>query len=170
MRFNAGFGKQAAKERGTIEHKGKEIPAEVKSLADRIRDKEPDVSDEYAYRTAWDIFRSYTKEGEKHPHKSEVSGLAVEGGKTGKPLSNKKPHEESDEKLAFMRGFNKIAVGLGSQLAVRARQAGRWIGKNPGKAALGAGAALVGTNLAQGKGLRQSLTSSPLAPTYEEKQ
>ena len=71
------------KAHGLEEHKGKTIPKEVKSLADRIRKKQPDKSDEYAYRTAWDVFRSHTSEGKAYPHKSPESGLASEGGGTG---------------------------------------------------------------------------------------
>lgn len=86
-----------AKEHGMMEHKGKTIPKEVKSLADRIRKEQPDKDDEYAYRTAWDIFRSYTSEGKSYPHKSTESGLAREGGGTG------------SIKHAFWSGFQKKA-------------------------------------------------------------
>lgn len=88
-----------AKEHGLEEHKGKTIPKEVKSLADRIRKKDPSATDEYAYRTAWDIFRSHTPEGKSYPNKSPESGLAREGGGTG-PLS----------KHAFWQGFEKAAA------------------------------------------------------------
>ena len=81
--FWAGFSKTTAKEHGLMDHKGKTIPREVKSLADRIRKDQPDKDDEYAYRTAWDIYRSYTAEGKQYPHKSPESGLAVAGGGTG---------------------------------------------------------------------------------------
>ena len=68
---------------GMETHKGKTIPKEVRSLADRIRKKEPGKSDEYAYRTAWDIYSSYVSKEKK----SKYSGLKREGGKTEKPLS-----------------------------------------------------------------------------------
>lgn len=97
-----------AKEHGMMEHKGKTIPKEVKSLADRIRKKEPDRSDEYAYRTAWDIFRSETPEGKSYPHKSPESGLAREGGGAG-PLSK----TSSDN---FWSGFEKRAGFFGKNL------------------------------------------------------
>lgn len=84
-----------------MEHKGKTIPKEVKSLAGRIRKEEPDRSDEYAYRTAWDIYRSHTAEGKSYPNKSPESGLKREGGGTG-PLS-----KTSSER--FWTGFEKRA-------------------------------------------------------------
>ena len=68
---------------GTMVHKGKRISREVKSLADRIRKKNPGKSDEYAYRVANDIESSYVT----HKKKSKYSGLKREGGKTEKPLS-----------------------------------------------------------------------------------
>jgi hypothetical protein len=82
--------KEFAKERvkmamvpGTMVHKGKHISREVKSLADRIRKKQPGKSDEYAYRVANDTESSYVT----HKKKSKYSGLKREGGKTEKPLS-----------------------------------------------------------------------------------
>lgn len=90
-----------AKEHGLMEHKGKTIPKEVKSLADRIRKEQPEKSDEYAYRTAWDIYRSHTAEGKGYPNKSPESGLKREGGGTG-PLSKK----------AFWQGFEKRAGAI----------------------------------------------------------
>src|SRR5512135_570325 len=93
-----------AKEHGLEEHKGVTIPKEVRSLADRIRKKE-NVSDEYAYRTAWDIFRSHTAEGKSYPHKSPESGLAREGGGTG-------PIEKKGSDMSFWNGFEKRAAEL----------------------------------------------------------
>jgi len=97
-----------AKEHGLTEHGGKTIPKEVKSLADRIRKKE-NVSDEYAYRTAWDIFRSNTSEGKSYPHKSAVSGLAREGGGTG-PIG----HEKKAIIGAILEGKGLIPPGVGA--------------------------------------------------------
>lgn len=94
--------KLAAKEHGLMEHKGKTIPKEVKSLADRIRKEEPDRSDEYAYRTAWDIYRSHTAEGRQYPNRSPESGLKREGGGTG-PLS---------KTAGFWSGFEKRAKAV----------------------------------------------------------
>jgi len=68
---------------GMETHKGRTVPKEVRSLADRIRKKNPEYSDEKAYRIAWDIHSSYVT-GKK---KSKYSGLKREGGKTEKPLS-----------------------------------------------------------------------------------
>lgn len=96
-----------AKEHGMMEHKGKTIPKEVKSLADRIRKEQPDKSDEYAYRTAWDIFRSETPEGKQYPHKSPESGLKREGGGTG-PITKESSLQWAQN--AFWQGFMKQAV------------------------------------------------------------
>jgi hypothetical protein len=69
--------------RGKMEHKGKTISREVKSLADRLRERDPSMSDEKAYRISNDIFASYVS----HKKKSKYSGLKREGGKTKQPLS-----------------------------------------------------------------------------------
>lgn len=98
-----------AKEHGLMEHKGKTIPKEVKSLADRIRKDQPDKDDEYAYRTAWDVYRSYTPEGKQYPNKSPESGLKREGGGTG-PLSK-------TSNAHFWEGFEKAAAPLRDLLA-----------------------------------------------------
>jgi hypothetical protein len=68
---------------GMETHKGRTMPKEVRSLADRIRKKNPEYSDEKAYRIANDIYSSYVS----HQKKSKYSGLKSEGGKTEKPLS-----------------------------------------------------------------------------------
>ena len=44
---------------GYINYKGRTIPAEVKSLADRIRKKSPDYSDSQAYGTAWKVYKKH---------------------------------------------------------------------------------------------------------------
>lgn len=98
-----------AKEHGLMEHKGKTIPREVKSLADRIRKDQPDKNDEYAYRTAWDIYRSHTAEGKSYPNKSTESGLAREGGGTG-PISK-------TSSVNFWDGFEKRSATLRNLLA-----------------------------------------------------
>lgn len=84
---------------------------------------------------------------------------------------------------SFMDELNKVALASGMLMRgmAMASRAGKsliknpsvqkatgWVNKNPGKAVAGVAAASTGLNLAQGKGLRQSLTSSPLAPNYEE--
>lgn len=100
-----------AKEHGMMEHKGKTIPREVKSLADRIRKEQPDKDDEYAYRTAWDIFRSHTPEGKAYPHKSPESGLAREGGGTGPINKEGSPNWALDWAYEpFWFGFMKEAA------------------------------------------------------------
>jgi hypothetical protein len=68
---------------GMETHKGRTLPKEVRSLADRIRRKNPEYSDEHAYRVAWDIYSSHVS----HQKKSKYSGLKSQGGKTEKPLS-----------------------------------------------------------------------------------
>jgi hypothetical protein len=77
--------------------------------------------------------------------------------------------------MSFTGGFLKEANALKTELGAVAKgakhygkKAMQWVGKNPGKAALIAGGAGVAGNLAQGKGVRQSLTSSVLAPNYKE--
>jgi hypothetical protein len=98
-----------AQEYGLMEHAGKTIPREVKSLADRIRKDQPDKDDEYAYRTAWDIFRSHTAEGKSYPHKSPESGLKSEGGGTG-PIEKQSAVEGSPLPIEhFWFGFEKEA-------------------------------------------------------------
>lgn len=123
-KFKTMLQKISAEETGMMEHKGKTIPKEVKSLADRIRKKEPDRSDEYAYRTAWDIFRSHTTEGKRYPRKSEDSGLKREGGGTG-------PIEKKGMAMSFFDGFEKAAGISAGNLKAVAQSAKRMKPKKP---------------------------------------
>ena len=66
--------------------------------------------------------------------------------------------------MNFSKGLEKTAFDWKGV----ASNAGKWVAKNPGKTIAGVAAAGVGANLAQGKGVRQSLTSPVLAPNYQE--
>jgi len=66
--------------------------------------------------------------------------------------------------MSFINGFKKTS-GVANALG----RVGGWALKNPGKAIAGVTALNVGGNLAQGKGLRQSLSSPLSAPNYQEK-
>lgn len=72
--------------KGMVTHKGKTVPKEVLSLRKRLEKKYPGKSEEYYWRTAWDIYASYVS-GEK---KSRYSGLKRAGGETELPLSKGK--------------------------------------------------------------------------------
>jgi hypothetical protein len=76
----------------------------------------------------------------------------------------------------FNKGFAKVAnlpavignaarSGFGDKI----RAGLSWAKNNPGKAVGAAYGANTAANLVQGKGLRQSLTSSAISPAYKEK-
>jgi hypothetical protein len=70
----------------------------------------------------------------------------------------------------FTKSFEKKAGAIGSAIMSGAKKAGQWAVKpgNAGKLMMGTAAAGLAANAMQGKGVRQSLTSSPFAPKYQE--
>lgn len=100
-------GKKHPKETGLMEDEGATKPREVKSLADRLRSKDPGMSDEKAYRIAWDIYEKHTSEGKKYKpiHGKEHKPSDIEGER--KKKSPFHPHA----KVGFVLGLRSSSWG-----------------------------------------------------------